>query len=374
MVRTTCLVAALVAIPIVAEAQQPCTRDAQVVVNEIYQRILERPFDEGGHGWVTNLRNGRDSVRDLVASITKSPEYAQKFLSGDPKSGVTNLYRHLLGRTPDIGGLADNSEAAAKAGWNAVIDSMVRSSEYTRFAGNHGVPGTNVRYCGTATSPFRTSQSNQTRFPGQDRNNDGMITRGEWTGTRAVFDRNDWNRDGVLAGEEIEVGADRSFGPFDRTTATFNTLDRNRDNRVSASEWRYDTDSFVRADRNGDDVLTRAEFLAEDSPSPFFDNEEDDRFNSLDLNGNGRIERSEWRASADAFSWLDRDGNGFLNRAEVIGPQAAREQFTAFDVDGDDRLSVREWPYSRQSFTQHDTNGDGLLTRQEFLRSSDTFR
>ena len=318
MIRAAWLVAAFVAIPIVAEAQQPCTNDPQTVISEIYQRVLERPPDEGAGGWVNDVRDGESSIRDIVGMVAKSPEYTHRFLSGDPRDGVTDLYRKLLGREPDIGRLADYAGAAAK-GWNPVIDAIIGSREYTRFAGDNGVPGTNVRYCGSVRSPFRTS------------------------------------------------GATRTPGTFARTSATFNSLDRNRDGRVSASEWRYDTESFVRADRNGDDVLTRAEFLAPDDTS--FD-DEDDRFGSLDTNGNGRIERSEWRASADAFTWLDRDGNGVLNRAEVVGPEAAREQFTALDVDGDDRLSVREWPWSRQSFTQQDTNRDGLLTRQEFVRAA----
>ena len=179
MMRATCLVAALVAMPIAAEAQQPCTSDAQAVVSEAYSRVLERSMDEGASGWVTSLQNG-SSVREIVARVTKSSEYAQNRPTGR-----------------------------------------------------------------------------------------------------------------------------------------------------------------------------------------LFSDEEDNRFDSLDLNGNGRVERSEWRASADAFARLDRDDNGVLSRAEVMSPEA----FNALDGDGDDRLSVREWPWSRATFSQQDTNGDGLLTRQEFLRT-----
>lgn len=41
------------------------------------------------------------------------------------------------------------------------------------------------------------------RFRGMDRNHDGVITRDEWRGSRAEFDRLDRNHDGVLTPNEF---------------------------------------------------------------------------------------------------------------------------------------------------------------------------
>ena len=47
------------------------------------------------------------------------------------------------------------------------------------------------------------------RFNGLDLNGDRMITRAEWRGTDASFRANDWNRDGVLSGTEVQPDSRR---------------------------------------------------------------------------------------------------------------------------------------------------------------------
>ena len=146
----------------------------------------------------------------------------------------------------------------------------------------------------------------QERFRGMDRNRDGVITRAEWRGSAQSFRNHDWNGDGRLSGDEIRPGAQRSGVPdedystprreFDDWTAEgFRYLDRNRDGRVARNEWFDDRDSFVRADTNRDDALTRAEFLAMSTVSGRTG------FEALDRNNNGRIERWEWRGQAESF-------------------------------------------------------------------------
>src|SRR5262245_11836154 len=53
----------------------------------------------------------------------------------------------------------------------------------------------------------------------------------------------------------------REYQFDDWTPRGFNSLDHNRDNRITADEWHFDREGFVRADHNRDGVLTRAEFL-----------------------------------------------------------------------------------------------------------------
>ena len=67
--------------------------------------------------------------------------------------------------------------------------------------------------------------------------------------------------------------------------------------------------------------LTRAEFL-----QPDFEDDRGDQFDYLDLNGNNRIEASEWHSSREAFNWLDRNRDGVLSRTEVAGADTEHER------------------------------------------------
>jgi hypothetical protein len=126
-----------------------------------------------------------------------------------------------------------------------------------------------VAFDAAAQSQFsRALDQSEMRFRDMDRNNDRVITRAEWRGSAQSFASHDWNSDGILSGDEVRQGAVRPG-------------------------------------------------TADDEQGLWDDRE--DTFENLDVNRNGRIERSEWHGSADAFQWLDRNNDGTLNRAEVVG-------------------------------------------------------
>src|SRR5262245_23225696 len=164
------------------------------------------------------------------------------------------------------------------------------------------------------------------RFETMDTNGDGIITRQEWRGSARSFATHDWNGDGKLSGEEVRIGAQRNtrwdqipMNPeddryFSWTTDGFQNLDHNRDGRISRSEWHYDLETFRRVDRNRDDVLSESEFLGVN-----YDDDRDDYFDDLDVNNNGRVDRSEWHGGTSVFRDLDRNGDGVLSRSEVVG-------------------------------------------------------
>jgi len=251
----------------------------------------------------------------------------------------------------------------------------------------------------TAQTPAPAQQAPSLRLPPQERNtgmrfremdqnNDGVITRDEWRGSLQSFRVHDWNRDGVLSGDEVRISARRpvdeeeDFDPetsgqfWNWTPEGFASLDRNRDGRISRSEWPYAMETFGRIDRNRDNVLSRSEFLGGDNPDTY-DDDRNDLFDGLDVNNNGRIERSEWHGSDDAFDWLDRDRNGVLSRAEVVGNGGTNTrdaQFASLDYNRNGVITPDEWRWSRGSFDARDLNRDGRLTRSEFNATSDTLR
>lgn len=104
------------------------------------------------------------------------------------------------------------------------------------------------------------------RFHGLDDNDDNVISRSEWNGDNRSFANHDWNRDGVLSGNELIAGATRPGTPAaprpgaDPDQAEFARLDGNRDNRLSRGEWNGSAGDFDRLDVNRDGLLSPYEF------------------------------------------------------------------------------------------------------------------
>ena len=206
--------------------------------------------------------------------------------------------------------------------------SGVRSGSVTRVPGPliAGAPGQRAQDAPAGGDPLSGDGHQQGR----------RDLAAEWRGSEQSFQRHDWNGDRVLSGNEVRIGASREFGEegddYDQerpefrnwTERGFTNLDRNRDGRIARAEWFYDREGFIRADRNGDNALTREEFLSGD-----VDVDREDRFENLDANRNGRIERAEWHASRDAFTWLDRNSDGVLSRQEVVGDDAQQADLFA---------------------------------------------
>jgi hypothetical protein len=104
------------------------------------------------------------------------------------------------------------------------------------------------------------------RFRGLDKNNNRVVSRSEWDGDDRSFANHDWNRDGVLSGNELVAGARRPDGSRDNRPRNepdevlFARMDANRDNSVSRAEWTGSASDFARLDFNKDGVLSPYEY------------------------------------------------------------------------------------------------------------------
>jgi Ca2+-binding EF-hand superfamily protein len=217
------------------------------------------------------------------------------------------------------------------------------------------------------------------RFQAMDVNGDGVITRQEWRGNDRSFRNHDWNGDGRLSGDEVRTGARRQNRWDDRdiesaieqeddwTDERFRALDHNRDGRLSRDEWHASSELFSRVDRNRDNVISAVEFKGGE------DDDREDRFADLDDNRDGRLTRNEWHGSVAVFDALDANRDGVLTRAEAIGTGGeTRDEFRSVDVNGDGSIARSEWHWNTAAFDRLDANRDGRLTRQEWDNSPAT--
>jgi Ca2+-binding EF-hand superfamily protein len=320
MWRLAVLVSALTVVPSLAVAQQPCTTDAGQVIEQVYRQVLERSADPGASVWVDRL-NSRTTVREIVRGIAKSPEHLQRFGSQSRDNMVVDVYRHLLNRGPDPEGMKNAGIFVSMRGSASLVDQLVDSPEYRERFGDWTVPGSSVRYCAAGEQGSRQASSiarreNTMRFPGMDTNNDGVISRREWQGSPQAFNARDWNNDGVLSGDEVSVAVPR------------------RGNRVGDGQ---DNVSF-----------------------------DEDRFDYLDINGNGYIDRNEWDSGQSAFQRLDVNDDRRLSRGEFNGAGRVANTFASIDMDRDGRIRLNEWPWSRPAFDRQDANRDGVITQNEY--------
>ena len=134
------------------------------------------------------VMRGETSMRQIIRDLALSFEHRQRFLATNTPAAreatVTALYRHLLARTPDEGGLRSHADALAASNDPAsVINSMIDSTEYIQAWGEDTVPGGRGGTVGRSNSLPRHS-GGPIAFREQDRNANGS-SNGQRDGSRA---------------------------------------------------------------------------------------------------------------------------------------------------------------------------------------------
>jgi Ca2+-binding EF-hand superfamily protein len=199
----------------------------------------------------------------------------------------------------------------------------------------------------------------EAKFDGLDLNHDGVLARREWPTSAGVgFDVADRNDDGAVTFMEY-VSPTR---PREVVEERFEDMDRNNDGVLTRREWRGDLAVFESRDDDRDGVVSWREFRRDVASDP-----REDRFRQLDRNKDRRISRSEWRGDTESFRILDRSRDGYVNRAEFLDTRRLQDRFGYLDRDANGVLSRREWLGTGATFTNVDANRDGRVTRDEFM-------
>jgi Ca2+-binding EF-hand superfamily protein len=154
-----------------------------------------------------------------------------------------------------------------------------------------------------------------------DANRDGWLTRPESRMASGEFDRFDTNRDNRISRFEFETVANASTpsSNYDR----FATVDLNHDGWLVRSEWHGSEDGFSRLDRNRDNRLSRTEYDAEATTET--------------------TRSAAWRSGFD--------------RGTQEGRAAGREDFTrrqGWDLNGQRELEQADSGYTSQVGTRSD--------------------
>jgi Ca2+-binding EF-hand superfamily protein len=213
-----------------------------------------------------------------------------------------------------------------------------------------------------SASPVGAQPGVADTFSQIDRNGDNAITRAEWRAdlAPASFARLDRNHDGMVTRDEFNNPL-----PADSAEARFGDLDRNGDGVLTRSEWRADPFSFNRADRNDDNRVTVDEYV--NSPRA---NSTELRFQALDRNRNGVVNRNEWVGESLPFDLVDRNRDNRITADEYMNPPAggeAERRFAVLDRNRNGVVNRGEWRGETLYFDDVDRNNDNRITLDEYV-------
>jgi Ca2+-binding EF-hand superfamily protein len=164
-----------------------------------------------------------------------------------------------------------------------------------------------------------------------------------------------------------------------QSKAEIQQMDRNGDGVVTRAEWQGPAGAFRLHDTNKDGQLSGTEvFDARERGRRNVDQNFDDwtprAFSELDRNGDNRLTRREWQFNRELFDLADLNHDNivsrveFLNAARQVGNQNRNgvDRFRDFDVNNDGLIERNEWRDADVAFRNLDRNRDNRITREEF--------
>ncbi|GEM_PF-6189509 len=221
-------------------------------------------------------------------------------------------------------------------------------------------------------------------FQAADQNKDGRVTQKEMQDHRkARFQELDATADGGVT--QVEFAAKPpsrlSADALEQWRASrayqFNSLDQNRDGRLTLAEFSSSSDkAFAMADTNRDGALTRQEinrFLNKFSQEVRKASMHR-RMMVIDKSGDQKINLIEFAASRrGGFAEADKNADGSLSLREFnpnasLNPEKAQKEFAAIDRNGDGEITMDEFNIAGEGlFRKIDRNKDGLIDLDELV-------
>ena len=194
--------------------------------------------------------------------------------------------------------------------------------------------------------PAFAGEETARKFETLDANKDGKVTKDEFFGSDSLFERWDTDKDGALTLAEMEAGvkAPRPRGkPMDGEAGP---KDRRPEDGRSQRRRGAPAYDMKKLDKNGDGKISKDEY-----PEP--------GFKKLDRNKDGAVD-------AEEFKMLQRrQGRGGMRRG---GPDRGidwAKRIMAMDANKDGAVSKDEWKGRGEGFARLDQDKDGKLSTQE---------
>jgi Ca2+-binding EF-hand superfamily protein len=309
----------------------------------LYRHILGRQLDAAGARTWAN-EGARRGVSAIVDRLVASGEYDNQFgdwgvpghsggLSYCPPANRTVSKPQIIPDKGRFAGMDRNADGIiSRDEWRGNNQSF-QNQDWNNdgILSGDEVAGGTPRFGRTAVERPAVVDPREARraerFDSLDRNANGRIESREWDGTVAAFNRLDVNNDNILSrAEMINAGVDSAPAPGTsaqvRAERAFNSMDVNTNGRIELREWTGTAAGFDRLDVNNDNIVSRAEMAnagVDESAGTGTPGQvlRDQRFNRMDVNGNGRIELREWTGTAAVFDRLDVNNDNVLSRAEM---------------------------------------------------------
>ena len=116
----------------------------QPLVLAVYKQVLQREADASGlQANIDAFANGHQNVRQMVLSLSTSPEFLESTRNSKPNDVIRLLYSRILGREnpPSQEEVDQQFKALMSIGYTQLAKSFTDSAEYAQRWHDWGIPG-----------------------------------------------------------------------------------------------------------------------------------------------------------------------------------------------------------------------------------------